>query len=217
MEHLLFYHESRKAKMTAARQAGQNAWRNSGHVLRYRSPWPVNRHHAALTNFGASAHLGPSQTFGRRSPTDRSWPGADGRMLICGAALQKQKTCGSPRSPTAWGTGTSCAATTRRRAGGSSDRSSLAVAPRSDSSRRRWSSAGFVDRARNSVTSLGPMVQDFRHEAHGPPGVCDRNRRHVDDATGASHRQFAGGRQSRAKSPPSTETSINGVPNWGLT
>ena len=46
-------------------------------------------------------------------------------------------TCRSPRSPTAWGTGTSCAATRRRRAVGSSDQSSLAVGPRSDSSCRR--------------------------------------------------------------------------------
>ena len=48
-----------------------------------------------------------------------------------------QRTCRSPRSPTALATGTSCAATRRRRASGSSDRSSRAAGPGSDSSCRR--------------------------------------------------------------------------------
>ena len=35
------------------------------------------------------------------------------------------------------------------------------------------------------------MIHDFRTQKHGASCVCDRNRRDVDDATGASHRQFA--------------------------
>src|SRR5262245_55908281 len=59
--------------------------------------------------------------------------------------------CRSPRLPTALAIGTSCEATRRRHAGRSSARSSRAVGPDLDSSCRRWSSNGSVDRHRHAA------------------------------------------------------------------
>jgi hypothetical protein len=68
-------------------------------------------------------------------------------------------TCRSPRSPTVLAIGTSCGATRRRRACGSSDRSSRAVGPGSDSSCRRWSSDGFVEIVRQQLPgSVNPSA-----------------------------------------------------------